>query len=51
MGFFSESFADDDSKVEISLTLGTVELSVDFSATVLECDRLSADSLKILGIG
>ena len=43
MGFFSESFADDDSKVEISLTLGTVELSVDFSATVLEC-RLSADS-------
>ena len=43
MGFFSESFADDDSKVEISLTLGTVDLSVDFSATVLEC-RLSADS-------
>ena len=43
MGFFSESFAEDDATVEISLTLGTVDLSVDFNATVLEC-RLSADS-------
>jgi hypothetical protein len=45
MGFFSESFAEDDAKVEISLTLDTVDLSVNFSATVLEC-RLSADSEK-----
>ena len=43
MGFFSESFAEDDATVEISLTLRTVDLNVDFSATVLEC-RLSADS-------
>ena len=43
MGFFSESFAEDDSRVEISLTLGTFDLTVDFSATVVEC-RLSADS-------
>ena len=43
MGFFSESFAEDDATVEISLTLPTVDLSVNFSATVLEC-RLSADS-------
>ena len=43
MGFFSESFAEDDATVEISLTLPTVDLSVDFNATVLEC-RLSADS-------
>ena len=43
MGFFSESFAEDDTTVEISLTLPTVDLSVNFSATVLEC-RLSADS-------
>ena len=43
MGFFSESFAEDDATVEISLTLGTVDLSVNFRATVLEC-RLSADS-------
>ena len=43
MGFFSESFAEDDATVEICLTLRTVDLSVNFSATVLEC-RLSADS-------
>ena len=43
MGFFSEVLAEDDAKIEISLTLGTVHVSVDFSATVLEC-RLSADS-------
>ncbi len=43
MGFFSEVLAEDDTTIEISLTLGTVNTSVDFSATVLEC-RLSADS-------
>ena len=43
MGFFSDSFADDDARVEVALTLNTLDLSVNFVATVLEC-RLSADS-------
>lgn len=43
MGFFSETFAEDDANLEISLTLGTVKLNVEFNATVLECRR-SADS-------
>jgi len=43
MGFFSESFAEDDAKIEISLNLTTLQLNVEFRATVLEC-RLSADS-------
>ena len=43
MGFFSQDIAEDDAKVDISLTLDTIELIVDFKATVLEC-RLSADS-------
>jgi len=43
MGFFSEVLAEDDAKIQISLTLGAVDVTVDFSATVLEC-RLSADS-------
>lgn len=43
MGFFSQSLAEDDAKVDISLTLDTIESIVNFKATVLEC-RLSADS-------
>ena len=43
MGFFSDSLADDDAKIEVALTLNTLDLSVNFVATVLEC-RLSADA-------
>ena len=43
MGFFSDSSADDDAKIEVALTLNTLDLSVNFVATVLEC-RLSADA-------
>lgn len=43
MGFFSDSLADDDAKIEVSLTLNTFDLNVNFIATVLEC-RLSADA-------
>ena len=43
MGFFSQAPADDDAKMNISLTLDTIEMSVDFKASVLEC-RLSADA-------
>lgn len=43
MGFFSDSLADDDARVEVALTLNTLDLNVNFVATVLEC-RLSADS-------
>ena len=40
MGFFSKSFAEDDAKVEISLKLNTVDLSVDFNATVFGVQTL-----------
>lgn len=43
MGFFSDSLADDDAKIEIALTLDTLDLDVNFFATVLECRR-SADA-------
>ena len=43
MGFFSNSLADDDAKIEVSLTLNTFDLNVNFIATVLECRR-SADA-------
>ena len=49
MGFFSDSLADDDAKIEVSLTLNTFDLNVNFIATVLEC-RLSAAAKTHLNV-
>jgi hypothetical protein len=43
MGFFSEKHAEEDSQLELELTLPTVNQDIRMSATVLEC-RSSADS-------
>jgi hypothetical protein len=41
--FFSEALAEDDSHIEINLTLDSVGMDITMNANVLEC-RLSADS-------
>ena len=43
MGFFSQTFVEEDSQIGIALKLDTVGADIDISATVLE-SRLSADS-------
>lgn len=43
LGFFSELFAEEDSEIEIALTLDTVNSDIEMRATVLE-SRQSADS-------
>ena len=43
MGFFSETLAEDDSYIEIDLTLDSVGVDITMNANVLECRR-SADS-------